>query len=111
MLGRKRLSSATASKVGTAIRSAGSARKEAGDVKRAQETAAKVRADLAALNEQLDAEVKALDTAYDAQSEELSETPVRPKSADIHVALIGLGWFPYRDRGDGRLEPAWSDPA
>ncbi len=107
VLGRKRLSSTTASKVGTAIRTAGGARKEAGDVARAKQTAEKVRTDLAALNKQLEAEVKALDTAYDAQSEELAETPIRPKSTDIHVSLIGLGWFPYRDKGKGRLEADW----
>ena len=107
VLGRKRISATTANRMGTAIRNAGGARKEAGDVKRAKQTAAKVRADLAALNRQLEAEVKALDTAYNAQAEQLTETPVRPKSTDIHVSLIGLGWFPYRDRGDGRLESDW----
>ena len=107
VLGRKRVSATTANKMGTAIRSAGSASKEAGDVKRAEQTAAKVRADIAALNKQLASEIKALDTAYDAQAEELSESPIRPKSTDIHVALIGLGWFPYRDKGDGRLEADW----
>ena len=107
VLGRKKLSSTTANKMGTAIRKAGGARKEAGDVARAKQTAAKVRADLEALNQQLEAEVDALDTAYDAQLEELVETPIRPKTTDIHVAVIGLGWFPYADGGDGRLRPAW----
>jgi len=107
VLGRKRLSVTTANKMGTAIRSAGGARKEAGDVKRAEQTAAKVREDLEELNRQLEAEITALDTTYNGQSEELEETPVRPKTTDIHVALIGLGWFPYLDAGDGRLQPAW----
>jgi len=107
LLGRKKISTTTANKVGTAIRKAGGARKEAGDVARAEQTVEKVRADLVALNEQLEAELDALDTAYDAQSEELTETPIRPKTTDIHVSLIGLGWFPYRDTGDGRLQPAW----
>lgn len=107
VLGRKKLSATTANRMGTAIRNAGGARKEAGDVARARQTAAKVRADLAELEERLQAEIDALDTACDAQSEDLTETPIRPKSADIHVSLIGLGWFPYRDRGDGRLEAAW----
>jgi hypothetical protein len=109
VLGRKKLSTTTANKMGTAIRKAGSARKEAGDVARAKQTAAKVRADLEALNAQLEAEVAALDTAYDAQSEALTETPIRPKTTDIHVSVIGLGWFPYEDSGDGRLRPAWDE--
>ena len=56
---------------------------------------------------ELAAEVDALDTAYDAQSEELTEIRIRPKSTDIHIPLIGLAWMPYRDGGDGRLISAW----
>ena len=41
VLGRKRLSTTSASRVGTAIKTAGSARKEAADVARAQQTAEK----------------------------------------------------------------------
>jgi hypothetical protein len=109
VLGRKKLSSTTASKVGTAIRKAGSARKEAGDVERARQTAEKVRTDLATLNQQLETEIEALDTSYDAQAEALTEKPIRPKTTDINVTLIGLGWFPYHDSGDGRLQPAWDE--
>jgi hypothetical protein len=107
VLGRKRLSSTTASKMGTAIRSASGASKEAADVKRAQQTAAKVRQDLEALNEELEREVDALEDAYDAQDEELDEIEVKAKVADVHVPLVGLIWMPYRDSGDGRFEPAW----
>ena len=69
VLGRKRISSSSASKMGTAIRTAGSARKEAADVKRAEEVANKVKADMAALEKDLAKEVAALDTKFDAQSE------------------------------------------
>jgi hypothetical protein len=107
VLGRKRISSTTASKMGTAIRSASGASKEAADVKRARQTAAKVAADLEALNDELEKEVDALEDAYDAQEEALSEIEIKAKAADIHVPLIGLAWMPYRDSGDGRLQPAW----
>jgi len=107
VLGRKRISATTASKMGTAIRSAGGVSKEAGDVARAKEVADKVRTDLAALNESLEADIAVLDTAYDAQAEELKEIPIRPKATDIHVPVIGLLWMPYRDSGDGRLKSAW----
>jgi hypothetical protein len=107
LLGRKRLSSTTAGRMGTAMRKAGSSRKEAGDVKRAKQTAVKVRADIKALNDRLATEIASLETAYDAQAEELTEIRVRPKATDIHVSLIGLVWMPYRDSGDGRLAAAW----
>lgn len=89
------------------MRKAGSSRKEAADVNRAKQTANKVRADITALNGKLATEIEALETAYDAQAEELTEIRVRPKVTDIHVSLIGLAWLPYRDRGDGKLEKAW----
>ncbi|MGI9203285.1 MAG: ATP-binding protein [Woeseiaceae bacterium] len=107
VLGRKKFTSASASKMGTAIRSASGARKEAGDVARAKATAKKVRDDLTTLENNLQQEVDALDDAYDAQTEELKEVEVKAKATDISVPLIGLLWMPYRDKGDGRLDSAW----
>ncbi|MEO0574081.1 MAG: DUF87 domain-containing protein [Pseudomonadota bacterium] len=103
VLGRKRISSTSASKIGTAMKSAGSARKEAGDVARAKETAAKVREDLAALEAAFQADVDALDDAYDAQTEALKEITVKPKSTDIQVHFVGLLWMPYERDSKGRL--------
>ena len=107
VLGRKKLSSSTASKMGTAIKTAGSARKEAQDVERAKQTAEKVRSDIAALHKQLEEEVATLDTSFDSQAEELDEIVVRAKSTDIHVAVTGLAWLPYTADEKGRLRPAW----
>ncbi len=107
VLGRKAVSASSAGKLGTAIRSAGGARKEAADVKRAEETASKVQADMEVLSAELEKEVAALDTAFDAQSEELSEVVVRAKATDIHVPLVGLAWMPYNADDKGRLRPAW----
>jgi hypothetical protein len=107
VLGRKRISSTSASKIGTAIKTAGSARKESQDIKRAEETAARVTADIEALNAQLEKEVADLDTAFDAQAEELDEIVVRAKTTDIHVPLVGLAWMPYQADEKGRLRPAW----
>jgi hypothetical protein len=107
VLGRKKLSSSTATKVGSAIKTAGSASKEAADVARAEQIAEKVRADIAALNRQLEKEIADLDTSFDAQTEELAEIVVRAKSTDIHVAITGLAWLPYTKGESGRLKPAW----
>ena len=107
VLGRKKLSSSTATKMGTAIKTAGGARKESQDVSRAEQTVAKVQADLEALNAELEKEVAALDTAFNAQTEPLDEIVVRAKSTDINVALTGLVWLPYTKGDRGRLQPAW----
>ena len=107
VLGRKKLSSSTATKMGSAMKTAGSARKEAADVERAKQTARKVRADMAALNKQLKQDVADLDTSFNAQAEELAEIVVRAKSTDINVAVTGLVWLPYTRGERGRLRPAW----
>jgi len=106
VLGRKKISSSTATKMGTAIKTAGSASKEAADVERAKQTAEKIKADMAALNKQLQQELADLNTTFDAQSEELTEIVVRAKSTDIHVAVTGLAWLPYTADEKGRLRPA-----
>jgi hypothetical protein len=108
VLGRKRLSASSASKIGTAIKTASSARKESADIKRAEETARKVQADIEVLNAELEKEIAALDTAFDAQAENLDEIVVRAKSTDIHVPVFGLAWMPYQADDKGRLKPAWN---
>lgn len=106
LLGRKRLTSTTASRVGSTIRSAGSAQKEASDAARAKETAQKVRTDLEALNAELENEIDALETAFDAQSEALEEVLVRPKTTDIHINFVSLAWMPFHRDAAGHLTPA-----
>ncbi len=105
VLGRKRLSTTTAGRIGSAVKTAGGMSKEAGDVARAEETVARVEAELAELNGRMEEEVAALDTAFDAQSAELEEIPVRASASNIRVHFVGLLWVPHRRTGDGRLVP------
>jgi hypothetical protein len=107
VLGRKRISASSASRMGTAIRSASGAHKESADIKRAEQTADKVKAEIEDLSRELEKEVAALETSFDAQTEELEEIVVRAKSTDIHVPFIGLVWMPYQLDEKGRLRPAW----
>ncbi len=105
-LGRKRVTASSASKIGTAVRSAGGIRKEASDVARATETAERVRAELAELNEQFQAEIDALDGVYNAQTDELEEILIKPKSTDIEIHFVSLAWIPYTRDAKGRLRIA-----
>ncbi len=107
LFGRKKLSSTTASKIGTAIKTAGGAHKESADVDRAEETIARVQKDIENLNAELEREIAELDTAVDVQGEELDEVVIRAKTTDIAVPVFGLGWLPYSSDDKGRLRPAW----
>jgi hypothetical protein len=94
VLGRKKLSSGTANKIGSAMKRAGTASKEAADVARAEETRDKVRADIESINADLAEEIENLDTHFDAQEEPLEEIVIRATSTNISVPLFGLGWVP-----------------
>jgi hypothetical protein len=107
-LGRKAISSTSASRMGTAMKSAGQMQKEKMDVTRARETAEAIREQLNQLELQLQGDIQKLEETYDPASEELKEIKVSPKSTDMSLRLFGLAWMPYRKEVDGALRPDWS---
>ncbi|MBC8464010.1 MAG: ATP-binding protein, partial [Deltaproteobacteria bacterium] len=106
-LGRKAVSVSSASRVGSAMKSAGRIQKERMDVARARETAESVKLQMTQLDEQLQNDIVKLEAAFDSNSEELEEILIRPKSTDITLAIFSLTWMPYRRDTGGRLSPDW----
>jgi hypothetical protein len=106
-MGRKAVSTRSATRFGSAMKSAGRMRKESMDVARAQETAAAVKQDMAELDERLQADIESLEATFDPAAEALEEVLVKPKSTDITLDLFGLTWMPYRKDAGGRLSPDW----
>jgi hypothetical protein len=92
LLGRKRVSVTSASRMGTAIRRAGRSYDQSSDVGRAQESAERVRQQIADLEGELQREIDRLGDAYDAQKEDLESLDIRPKRSDIQVHFVGVGW-------------------
>jgi chromosome segregation ATPase len=106
-LGRKAVSTSSATRFGTAVKSAGRMRKESMDVARAQETAAAVKHEMAELDERLQSDIDSLDATFDPADEELEEVSVKPQSTNITLEAFGLTWMPYRKDAGGRLSPDW----
>jgi hypothetical protein len=106
LLGRKRISTASAGRAASAVRKAGNVQRQSGDVERATETVAKVQAQIADLEAQVESEVAGLETGFDAQSEPLEEISVRPKASDITVQFCGVAWLPFVQDDRGNLHPA-----
>ena len=106
-LGRKAVSATSATRFGTAVKSAGRMRKESMDVARAQEMASAVKQEIAELDERLQAEIDGLESTFDPAAEELEEIMLKPKSTDIALEVFGLTWLPYRKSADGRVNPDW----
>jgi hypothetical protein len=106
-LGRKAVSATSASRVGTAMRSASRVRKEQMDVARAQERAEGLRQQLSELEERLQEDIDGIEFSFDPVAEELDEISVQPKSTDITLEIFGLAWIPFRKDGSGKLSPDW----
>ncbi len=108
VLGRKKISTSSASRVGTAMKSAGRMRKESQDIEQAKETEAAVKEEIQAMESQLEREIELLETGFNAQNEELKEIVIKPRTTDVHIHFVGLGWAPHYQDDKGRLHAAWS---
>jgi len=107
-LGRRRLTATSVSRASSASKNVGRVAKEHADVARAEQTAAAVRTEIQELEQALETEIAGLDSAFDPETEALEPLPLRPKSTDIHVHFVALGWLPYVRQADGTLMPAWT---
>jgi membrane peptidoglycan carboxypeptidase len=91
-MGRKTFSATNINKATQAVRAAGRAAKEYGDVARAEETVEMIDKQYQDLNAEFQAQVAALDTKVDPAKEQFETVTVRPKKTAISVQLVALGW-------------------
>jgi hypothetical protein len=106
-LGRKRVTSGTATGVGSAIKKARKASKQAGDIARAKEIMDRIQTDVDDLNKAFEADVEQLESTFDASSTELEELPVRARAMDIKVHVVGLAWVPFHRDAAGQSIAAY----
>ena len=106
-LGRKTVSTTSAGRLGTAMKSASRMRKESMDVARAEETVEAIKAQLAEMEARLTEDIAQLEGQFDPAREELEEVLIKPKSADITLEVFSLVWLPYRRDSLGQLAPDW----
>jgi hypothetical protein len=92
LLGRKRVSSTTLARTGTAARRAGAARKQAGDVHRASATVSQIETELAALRQEFEVAVAERASGYDAQQDPLTEILLKATAGNITVDWFGIAW-------------------
>ncbi len=93
MFGRKKLSRRNVERAGTVMRRAGRTAGEFKDVARAKETIAEQQAKLAALEQELNAELAQIQTAVQPPPA-LEEIIIRPRKNELVVTAFGLGWLP-----------------
>jgi len=93
-MGRKKVSSTTVSRAGTAMRSASRSRKEAGDVSRAAENLEILKQELEDLQDKFQQEVDDSADKFDVQQEVLETLIVKPLKRNIQIQLVSFVWMP-----------------
>ncbi len=106
LFGRKLVSSTSVTRAATAVRKAGNVQKQSGDVQRASDTVDSIKAQLAELETELQADVASLESDWSAKAEQLEEVAVRPKASDITLQFCGIGWLPFLEDSMGNLRAA-----
>ena len=94
LVGRKKISMTSATRVGTAVRGVGRMQKASGDVDRASEGVEAVKAKLADIEAAVQDEINRLENGFDAQAEPLETVSVKPRAGSVHVHSVGLVWMP-----------------
>jgi hypothetical protein len=94
------------SKATTAMRSAGRAAQTRQDVAHAEETVEAVTAQIQALEQELQDEIRALEESVDVR-EPLEEVVIRPPLNAIQVRVTSLVWLPFGTDAAGEEVPLW----
>ena len=108
LLGSRRVSSGTIGRATTAARSAGRIGREKEDIARAEDNVEVLGQRLAALTEECEREVAALQSALDPQMIAIRPVRLSPRKSDIAVGRVTLLWVPWQTGTDGLPRPAFT---
>ncbi len=95
LFSKNKLSRTTMNKAATAAKSASRAKRQTGDVNRAEETLASYQERLTSLEDEMQEELDKLGKEYDLANEQLETVELKPKKADINVRVLSVLWLPY----------------
>ncbi len=106
MLGRKKLSSTSVRRAGTAARRIGRSFEASQDQERAEENVQVARQALEQLESDFQAAVAELESQFGHGDWALSSRVIKPRKVDVAVDLVGLAWEPFWLLPDGELATA-----
>ncbi len=110
LLGRKKVSSTSVRRSGTAARGVSRAARERSDIKRAEESADAVRGQLEALEAEFERELQEAQQLPDPMREPLESIELPPRKTGIDVRHLSLVWVPMLVSGPSST-PAYRDQA
>jgi hypothetical protein len=105
LFGRKSVSGMV-SRGASAVRGAGRAMDQSGDVERAEAKILAIDEEALALKAEMDGHIQTIQAAFDMNQATFTKAEVKPMKKNIAVTATGLAWVPHYDIG-GSLEPAW----
>ena len=94
LLGRKKVTASSVSKVGTAVRRTSTAMKSGQGIDQAEEKFNMIQTQLEDLKLELEGALNSLSDQYDLMKEKIEEIEVRPTTTNTTVHLVGLAWVP-----------------
>jgi len=106
-LNRKKITTTTLNKAGTAVRNVGTTMKESDDVALAEQRANDARQEALDLEAEFRQESRNLEKRFDAWNEQLVTFAIKPKKVNITAKLVALVWTPHWSDSDGELTAAW----
>ena len=107
LFGRKLGSLGNVGRATTAMRGAGRAAREQGDIGRAKEKAGVLRAKLKELERKFEDDIEALEAAIDVDELDTTEMRVACRKTDLDIQPLMVVWTPWRVGPDGIAEPAY----
>jgi hypothetical protein len=108
LMGRSAISATNVRRGASVVRSAGRAKKEAGDVARVEEQRAQLHEKWGALQAEANAKLGALQAVTPGAGLEVSRVELAPRKADIDVGTLTLVWLPFRRDAAGNPSYAFS---
>jgi hypothetical protein len=108
IMGRSVASATNVRRGASAVRSAGRAKKEAGDVARAEEQRAALHEKWAALQAEANAKLAAVHAQAPGGAHEVTRTELAPRKADTDLGTLTLVWLPFRRDAAGSSAFAFS---
>ena len=107
LFGRKLGSIGNLGRATTAMRGAGRAARERGDITRAKEKAALQRRQLTDLEQQFEDDIGTLQASVDVEALEVKELKVACRKTDLEIQPLTLVWAPFRVDASGIAESAY----
>jgi hypothetical protein len=108
LMGRSAVSATNVRRGASAVRAAGRAKKEMGDVGRVEDQRTALHEKWTALQAEANAQLAALQARAPGPSHEITKKELAPRKTDIEIGTLTLVWLPFRRQADGNPSYAFS---